>query len=340
MKPKTFTLKNKNGMTLKASEFGCTVVELTAPDRDGRFENIVLSYDDIGDYRKNGYANSIIGRVAGRISDSSFVLDGKRYKLSNNDGAHSLHGGKEGFESKLWATRQFASPDGPALEFTYLSPDGEEGYPGNLFVRCVYTLTEWNAWRIQYWAMTDAPTVINLTNHAYFNLAAGKRDVLDHRLFVGAELFPPTNKALIPTGEIIPVEDTPLDFRAHGGKRLGDVIGKVKSPYLFLGGFDNSYVFNDDAATDIAPCAVLHDPESGRTMYCTTTEPSIQLYTANNMTAGIKGAKGAVYGKHYGVCFETQHIPDSPNQAGFKSVRLNPGDVFKSETTYTFSSEG
>ena len=333
-KPRIFTLKNQNGMTLRVSDLGGTVTELTAPDRNGKFANVVLAYDEIGDFFNNGHANSIIGRVANRISKAAFMLDGECCKLAANNGANSLHGGKVGFDRKIWNARQFASADGPALELTYLSPDGEEGYPGNLFVRVVYTLTEYNAWRLEYWAMTDAPTVFNPTNHAYFNLSGGKRDVLDHELTIFADRFTPTDAALIPTGEVLPVEGTVADLRAP--VRLGDVIGKnKKTPHLNCGGFDNNYLTRPHHPR----AAFLHDPESGRSLECLTSEPCIQLYTANNLKDGTKGRKGAVYGQFHGVCLETQHAPDAVNQPGFKPIRLDPGKVFHSKTEYVFSAK-
>ena len=332
MKPKTFTLRNANGMTLTASNLGGIVTELKAPDKNGKFEDVVLCFDKVEDYHKNGYVNAIIGRVGNRINGGSFVIDGKKVALHKNDKANSLHGGKIGFDQKIWDARTLETPEGPALELTLLSPDGDEGYPGNLFVRVVYTLMDCFAWRLQYWAMTDAPTVFNPTNHAYFNLSAGKRDVLGHSLELGCSRFTPSDKNLIPTGEVLPVAGTPLDFTSPS--TIGDLM-KKKSPYLRKG-FDNNFII-DRVESGLTLCAAVEDPESGRRMECWTTEPCVQLYTANNMVAGLKGKRGVEYGPYSGICLETQHVPDAPNQSCFKSIRLNPGEVFQSTTIYQFS---
>ncbi len=337
MKYKTFVLKNHNGMTLKVSNLGGIVLALTAPDRTGRFEDVLLGFDDPEKCHQSGYMSALIGRVGNRIGKGKFQLDGTEYNLALNaekDGVKSsLHGGNKGFDQKIWDAREFETPEGSAVELTYLSPDGEEGYPGNLFVRVVYTLMECNAWRIQYWAMTDAPTVVNLTHHAYFNLNGGKYDVLDHLVQMNCDRFTPADKALITTGKVLPVAGTPLDFSE--AKRIGDGVDSTARVMTLAGGYDHNYLINR-SAPGLALCAVVEDQESGRQMETWTTEPCVQFYTANVLAAGTKGKGGATYGPRYGFCLETQHAPDSPNKLGFKSIRLNPGEVMQSTTLYQF----
>ncbi len=337
MSYKTFVLKNKNGMTMKVSNLGGTVLELTAPDRDGVFEDVLLGFDDPEKFHENGYMSSIIGRVANRITKGTFELDGKTYTIPLNaekDGVKvSLHGGTKGFDQKVWDAKTLETPEGPAVELCYLSSDGEEGYPGNLFVRVVYTLMECNAWRIQYWAMTDAPTVVNLTQHAYFNLNGGKYNVLDHLVQINCDHFTPSDKALLPTGKVLPVAGTPVDFTepTRIGERLED-----RSKYITLaGGYDHNYLINR-MTPGLALCAVVEDQESGRMMETWTTEPCVLFYAGNFIPAGTRGKNGAKYGPHHGFCLETQHAPDAPNKPGFESIRLNPGEVMQSTTIYQF----
>ena len=337
MKPKTYTLRNRAGMALKVSTLGGTVVSLTAPDRDGKSGETVLSYPDVTQHLPNGHMNSLIGRVANRIGGGVFTLDGEKIVVAKNDnGVNSLHGGEVGFDQKIWDARPFAGADGPSLELTLFSPDGEEGYPGNLFLRVVYTLTEDNAWRIEYWAITDKTTVINFTNHAYFNLSGGKDKDLDgHYVQVNASRFTEVDKRLIPTGRVLPVEGTGLDLRspmpfhecfAHG----------TKDKYMkAVGGYDHNFII-DRVAAGLAQAAVLEHPESGRQMEVWTTEPCVQVYTGNFLNPEVTGSSGFGYGPHAGVCFETQHAPDSPNQPGFPSIRLEPGQVYYSATIYAF----
>lgn len=337
MKYKTFELKNKNGMKMKVSSLGGIVMELTAPDRNGVFEDILLGADSPEKCHANGYMSALIGRVANRIKKGTFTLDGTKYSVPLNSGKDgvecSLHGGVCGFDQKVWEAREMTTPEGPAVELTYLSPDGEEGYPGNLFVRVVYTLMECNAWRIQYWAVTDAPTVVNLTNHAYFNLNGGKYDVLDHIVKMDCSRFTPADKALIPTGKILPVANTPLDFTSP--MRIGERVDSQAKLIADAGGYDHNYVI-DRMCPGLALCAVVEDEESGRQMETWTTEPCVQLYTANFLKDGTPGKKGAKYGPRHGFCLETQHAPDAPNQLGFEGIRLNPGEVMQSTTVYQF----
>lgn len=340
MKPQIHTLKNKAGMTLKVSTLGGIVTSLLVPDRDGKLGDVVLGLPKVEQHHDNGYMNALIGRVGNRISHGGFSLDGTFHKLAQNSVSGgvkcSLHGGENGFDRKIWSAREFAGAEGPSLELTCFSADGEEGYPGNLFVRVVYTVMEDNAWRIDYWAVADKPTVVNLTNHAYFNLSGGREGLDEHLVQVNASRYTEVDKGLIPTGKVPSVKGTPLDLRSP--VVLGDVFAKAKKePLLKLvgGGFDHNFVL-DRAAPGLAQAAILEDPCSGRQMEVWTTEPCIQVYSGNFIKAGTKGKDGAVYGPHAGICFETQHAPDSPNQPGFASIRLEPGETYRSTTVYAF----
>lgn len=329
-----YTLKNKNGMKMTVSSLGGIVTELTAPDREGRFADILLGRPRVEEYHDTGYMSALIGRVCNRIRDGQFVLDGVRYQVPCNSGRLALHGGNEGFDQKIWSCRPFSSPEGPALELTYLSPDGEEGFPGNLFVRVVYTLLDMNAWRIQYWAMTDAPTVVNLTHHAYFNLNGGVADIRDHVLHMHCSRVTPVDASLLPTGKMIPVAGTPLDFTIP--MPMGARVDAKHELLASAGGYDHNYVI-DRSGPGLVRCAVLEDPSSGRRMETWTTEPCVQLYSGNFLAEGTPGKHGQVYGHRHGVCLETQHAPDAPNQPGFQSIRLDPGEVMQSTTIYKFT---
>ncbi len=337
MKPRKFVLKNNSGMTLTVSNLGGVAMGLTVPDRAGGFDDVLLGLDDPADCHDNGYLSSLIGRVANRIQNGRFTLDGQSYQLALNaekDGVRSsLHGGAIGFDQKLWDACPFASPDGPALALTLMSPDGDEGYPGNLFMRVVYTLMNCNAWRIEYWAMTDAPTVLNPTHHAYFNLNGACSHVLDHLVQINADRYTPANAALIPTGKVEPVDGTPLDLREP--RRIGDGVDSRRAVIRRAGGYDHNFIVNR-TGPGLALCAIVEDPESGRQMETWSTEPCVQFYTANFMSPGTRGKAGAVYGPRAGFCLETQHAPDAPNHPGFESIRLNPGQVFQSTTIYQF----
>lgn len=344
MKPSIHTLRSPSGMVLKASTLGGIVTELLVPDRTGRPGNVVLSLPDARDHLANGYMNALIGRVGNRVSRGGFELDGVFHPLAKNSGKGSrtchLHGGTSGFDKHVWSAREFAGADGPSLELTTFSPDGEEGYPGNLAVRVVYTLAGPGTWRIEYWAVTDRPTVVNLTQHAYFNLSGGKRDVSDHTLFVNASRFTEVDAALLPTGRVPPVAGTALDLAdPTAPRRLGDLFaraGKDRRLKLVGGGLDHNFVLDRAPAGGLAHAARFADPASGRCMDVFTTEPCMQVYSANFLAPGLKGRGGAVYGPHWACCFETQHAPDSPNQPGFPPIRLDPGSVYHSVTEYTF----
>ena len=345
MKPTTHTLRTPSGMVLKASTLGGIVTELLVPDRKGKPGNVVLSLPDPRDHLANRYMNALIGRVGNRVSRGGFELDGVFYPIAKNSGKKNrechLHGGERGFDKHVWSAREFAGADGPSLELTTFSPDGEEGYPGNLAVRVVYTISDSptgvRSWRIEYWAVTDKPTVVNLTQHAYFNLSGGKRDVSDHEIAVSASRFTEVDAALLPTGRVPSVEGTSLDLREP--VRLGDLFaraGKDKQLKLVGGGLDHNFVLDRDGSSGLEVMATFADPESGRRMFVMTTEPCMQVYSGNFLEPGLKGRGGAVYGPHWGCCFETQHAPDSPNQPGFPSIRLDPGRVYHSVTEYAF----
>jgi aldose 1-epimerase len=317
---KVFTLRNSHGMTAKVIEYGAIITEIQALDRQGRATNILLGAKSLDEYL-NGFGGSaaVIGRFANRIANAKFTLDGVEYKLAANNGKNHLHGGRAGFASKHF--RGQALPEKPgeaAVQFTYTSKDGEEGYPGNLDVKVTYTLTDKNEFRIDYEATTDKATPVNLTNHAYFNLA-GAGNILDHELHLNASHYTPTDEGLIPTGELAPVKGTPLDFTKP--TRVGSRFDQLPPK---LNGYDHNFVINSSGV--LTHTARLKDPKSGRVMTVSTTEPGVQLYTGNHL-------------KHAGLCLETQHYPDSINQPKFPSVILRPGQKFQSTTVHTFSAE-
>jgi aldose 1-epimerase len=329
---KIYTLANRHGMKVKLTEYGAIITELWTPDRTGRLSNVVLGFDRLDEYTKgHPFFGAIAGRVANRIAKGKFTLDGKEYTLAVNNGPNHLHGGKLGFDKKVWKSRQLPPGAGTlAVEFTYTSPDGEEGYPGTLAVKVTYTLTDDNELRIDYEATTDKATPVNLTNHSYFNLAGGGT-VLDHMLKLNADRYTPADAGLIPTGEIAPVKGTGLDFSAP--RRIGERITDFES---FAKGYDHNFVING-GGSKLTPCARVEEPKSGRVLEISTTEPGVQLYTANHLDGKRTGVGGIVCGRHAGFCLETQHYPDSINKPGFPSVVLRPGQKFASTTVWKFS---
>ena len=338
MKPKIYTISTASGMSLKASSLGGIVTSLRVPGPGGKPAEVLLAGPGPETHHEHGYMNAIIGRVGNRISGGGFELDGKRCEMGLNSGTGktkcTLHGGPVGFDQKIWDVRQYDAPEGPALEFTTLSPDGDQGFPGNLFVRVVYTLCENDAWKLDYYAVTDRPTVVNLTQHAYFNLTGGRRDVLDHWVQVNASRYTEAGPGLIPTGRIPSVEGTALDLRE--GSLLRDVLAlKNKDAALKpAGGIDHNFVL-DRVGDGLEYAATLVDSESGLSMEVWTTEPGVQVYSGNFL-AGTPARGGATYGRHHGICFETQHAPDTPNRPGFGSIRLDPGRLYHSTTVYRF----
>lgn len=324
-----YTLKNANGMEVKILNYGGTITDIITPDKQGQKGNVVLSYETLDGYQQKGqpYFGALVGRYANRIANAKFTLDGKEYKLAANNNGNTLHGGLKGFDKVVWA----ATPAGDSsLQLVYTSKDGEEGYPGNLQATVVYTLTPDNALQISYKATTDKATPINLTNHAYFNLSAGKDStILGHELSLKASKYTPVNDKLIPTGKLDPVKGTPMDFNT--AKKVGADIGKVN------GGYDHNWVL-DKKDGELETIATLYDPTSGRFMEVATTQPGIQFYTGNFLDGTLTGTRGGQkYVKNGALCLETQHFPDSPNQPSFPSVILKPGETFAQTTVYKFS---
>ena len=330
-----FTLRNAAGMTAKITNYGGFIVSLTAPDRTGKEENITLGLSTLADYTKvPSSLGSIIGRFGNRIAGAKFTLDGKEYILATNNNDNHIHGGKIGFNQKLWSATPVDGAE-PALKLHYTSPDGEEGYPGTLAVDVTYTLQKNNALRIDYQATTDKPTVLNLTNHAYFNLSGMKRDVLTTELTIKADHFLPTDKGQIPTGELQLVAGTAFDFTKPTA--IGTRINDTTDVQIRYGhGYDHCWVFNDKSGK-LKVGATVYEPVSGRLMTMYTTEPAVQLYTANHLNGTQHGPDGVAYARRFGLCLETQHFPDSPNHAAFPTTTLRPGEVFKSTTVYQFS---
>jgi aldose 1-epimerase len=331
-----FTLRNASGMTIKITNYGGYIVSCTAPDKAGNYEDVVLGMPTFADYLKGTPSlGPIIGRFGNRIGNAKFSLDGKEYVLAPNSRANHIHGGRVGFDKKLW-TATPVKGDEPALRLTYTSADGEEGYPGNLSVEVVYTLQKDNALRITYQATTDKPTVINLTNHTYFNLSGVKQDVLGYALMINANSYLPTDAGQIPTGVTAPVAGTPFDFRKPTvvGERINDT---TNVQIRYGSGYDHCWVL-DNTSNKLKLGATVHDPETGRFMEMYTTEPGVQIYTANHLN-GLKGKEGISYKRRYGLCLETQHFPDSPNKPNFPSTVLRPGETYKSTTVYKFSAK-
>lgn len=327
---KLFTLRNARGMVVKVMPYGATITEIHAPDRSGKFANVVLGSDTLEAYLKgHPAAASVIGRFANRIARARFSMDGVEYKLPANNAPNHIHGGKVNFAKVLWQTTALPARLREAgVRFTYVSQDGEEGFPGKLTVSVTYTLTDDNELRLDYEARTDKATVVNLTNHAYFNLA-GAGDCLGHELWLAADRYTPSDEQLIPTGEIASVKGTALDFTTP------TLIGqRIESFKPRPGGYDHNFVLNGDGKSPKL-FARVSDPASGRVMEASTTEPGAQLYTANHVK-DFTGTGGAKFGKHAGYCLETQHYPDSPNKPQFPSCVLRPGQTFTSSTVFKF----
>ena len=330
-----YTLTNAKGMQAGIITYGGTVVSLTAPDRNGKFADVVLGMDDLAGYMKaTAFFGALIGRYGNRIGHAQFTLDGKTHKLPANDHANTLHGGPAGFDKHVWSAVPGASADGETLELTYVSKDGEAGFPGTLTSHVVYTLTAKNELKIDYTATTDKPTVVNLTNHSYFNLAGqGEGDVLGHEVMINADRFTPVDAGLIPTGELRPVAGTPFDFTKPTA--IGARIEANDEQIKFGKGYDHNWVLNK-SAEGLTKAAEVSEPKSGRVMEVWTTEPALQFYTGNFLDGTLKG-KGKTYIRRGALCMETQHYPDSPNKPAFPSTELKPGATYRSTTLYRFS---
>jgi aldose 1-epimerase len=330
-----YVLTNTKGMKAKVMTYGATLTELDVPDKGGKLADVVLGFADFKGYLQKGnpYFGSTVGRVANRIAKGRFTLGGKEYKLAVNNGPNALHGGLRGFDKVVWKGQPLQTKRGPAVKFTYRSPDGEEGYPGNLTVSVTYTLTAKNELRIDYTAATDQATPVNLSNHTYFNLAGARsgKDVLGHVLLLAADRYTPVDKTLIPTGKIKAVKGTPLDFTTP--TTIGARIAKLKGE---PGGYDHNLVLKRKGkGLDLA--ARVTEPKSGRVMEMYTTEPGVQFYTGNFLDGMLKGKGGVAYAKHFGFCLEAQHYPDSVNHPNFPSVILKPGKTYRQTTVYKFS---
>jgi aldose 1-epimerase len=324
-----FTLKNVNGLVAKISNFGTIITELHVPDRLGQNGDVVLGFDNLEQYLEgHPYFGCTVGRVANRIARGRFSWNGKTYTLAVNNGPNHLHGGIKGFDKALW----HAEPQpGAAVKFSYSSPDGEEGYPGRVEVSVLMSLTDENELRIDYSAVTDAPTPVNLTNHSYFNLQAGQGDILGHELMLTADYYTAVDETSIPTGEIRPVKGTPMDFTTpHAiGSRIGEVRGEKV-------GYDHNYVIKG-GGRELVLAARVHEPRTGRLLELQTTHPGVQFYTGNYLDGSLTGKYGIVYTQHKALCLETQHFPDSVNQPAFPSVILRPGQVYRHSTVHRFS---
>ncbi|MBK9166543.1 MAG: galactose mutarotase [Bryobacterales bacterium] len=331
-----YILTNSHGARAAITNKGGTLVRLEMPDRDGKLADVVLGFDSAEGYRgRNSYVGSLIGRYGNRIAQGRFTLNGVTHELARNNGENHLHGGIRGFDKVLWSAQERITPDGPALELRYTSADGEEGYPGRLDVKVTYTLTDDNELRIVYEATTDKDTIVNLTNHAYFNLAGpDSENILDHELRIQAKEYTPVDRGLIPSGPPQPVEGTPFDFTVPTaiGARIDDDHEQLR----FGNGYDHNFVLAREAGA-MKLAAEVYEPASGRAMEVWTTEPGVQFYTANHFDGSIVGKGGRAYPKRFGFCLETQHFPDSPNRPDFPSPVLRAGDTYRTETRLKFS---
>jgi len=326
-----YTLTNKNGMVVRILNYGGTVTDIITPDKNGKMGDVVLGYDSLNGYLQTGnpYFGCLVGRYGNRIANAKFTLDGKEYTLAVNNSPNTLHGGLKGFDKVIWTVKSFNES---GLSLSYISKDGEEGYPGNLSVDVTYSLSDDNGLKIEYAAVTDKPTPLNLTNHCYFNLSAGADStILDHELMLKAEKYTPVNKTLIPTGNIDNVKGTPMDFTIS--KKVGRDIAQVP------GGYDHNWVFQKpENRFDLV--ASLYHQASGRYMEVRTTEPGIQFYSGNFLNSRLKNTRdGVKYVKHAGLCLETQHFPDSPNQPAFPNTILKPGETYQQITVYKFGTK-
>lgn len=333
-----FTIKGKDGFEVKLMNYGGIITHLMVPDKNGKFEDIVLGFDDLESYltKQPPYFGAIVGRYGNRIASGKFSLNGIEYNLAKNNGPNHLHGGIKGFDKVVWDAEAFVGETEAGVRLKYLSKDMEEGYPGNLNVEVTYTVKPGHELHIDYFATTDKPTIVNLTQHSYFNLTgSAKRDILDHEVMIRANDLIPVDAALIPTGELMPVAGTPFDFNqtAPVGSRIGDDHEQLK----LGGGYDHCWVLNKSGKDELEWVIKMSEPVSGRVFELATTEPGVQFYTGNFLDGSLTGKESVNYQHRYGLCFEPQHYPDSPNQPNFPSVVLNPGEEYKTTTIWKFS---
>ena len=329
-----YTLTNASGMIVKISDLGGVITEIHTPDRDGQLADVCLGFDDPAAYLgESHYFGALIGRYGNRIANGRFTLDGETYQLDVNNGVNHLHGGQDGFHRRMWEAETFATPKSAGLILSYVSADGEQGYPGNLEVTVIYELRNDNELRIAFHAITDKATPVNLTNHAYFNLA-GKGDILSHELTIAADAYTPVDSGLIPTGELPLVAGTPFDFRTPHA--IGARIGEDDEQLRHGAGYDHNFVLNKSQPGALELAARVRDPSSGRVLEVLTQEPGIQFYSGNFLHDGM-GGKGRIYSHRSGFCLEPQHYPDSPNRPGFPSTILRPGAEYTTVMSYRFS---
>jgi len=334
----TYTLTSPGGMEVRAITYGGIITSIRVPDRNGKVADVALGFDSLEPYLKNPpFLGAIIGRYGNRIARGRFTLDGKTYTLATNNPPNHLHGGVRGFDKVVWKAESFMKDDTVGVVFTHTSPDGDEGYPGNLALRVTYTLTPRNELEVDYQATTDKATPVNLTQHTYFNLAGeGSGEILDHVMTIHAARYTPVDSTLIPTGELATVENTPFDFRTPTpiGKRIGANDQQIR----FGNGYDHNYVLDRaQGETGMVPAAHVVEAGSGRVLDVSTTEPGVQFYTGNFLDGSLKGKSGQTYARRTGFCLETQHFPDSPNKPAFPTTILKPGETYTSKTTFRFS---
>ncbi len=337
-----FTLTNENGVEVKITNYGGIITSLKVPDKEGNLEDVVLGFDTLDGYTSEAYKEAgpyfgaIIGRYGNRIANAKFTLDGEEYQLAPNNNPNHLHGGVKGYDKVVWEAEEMRTDDGVGLKLHYVSEDMEEGYPGTLTVDVVYTLTNDNEIVMDYKATTDKKTIVNLTNHSYFNLNGGKSDILDHEVMINADKFIPVDRTLIPTGEIRDVEGTPFDFTSPTA--VGAKIQEDNEQLKYGLGYDHCWVVNGNNG-EMRLAATVYEPNSGRYMEVHSTEPGIQFYSGNFLDGSLTGSRDIVYKHRYGLALETEHFPDAPNQPDFPSVELNPGETYHTQTIYKFSTK-
>jgi aldose 1-epimerase len=333
-----YTLVNEKGVEARIMTYGGIVVSLKVPDKTGKMGDVVAGCNTVSEYEKPlPYFGALIGRYGNRIAGAKFTLSGKTYTLATNDGPNNLHGGVKGFDKVVWTAKTVENTLGPSVEMSYLSKDGEEGFPGNLTVTALYTLTADNGLRVAFTATTDKETVVNLTQHSYFNLAGeGSGDILKHEVKINADRFTPVNSTLIPTGELRPVKGTPFDFTTSTA--IGARIGQDDEQLKFGKGYDHNWVVRDQPG-DLISMAVVYEPQSGRTLEVLSTEPGLQFYTGNFLDGTITGKSGKAYALRNAFCMEPQHFPDSPNQPKFPTTTLEPGKTYSHIMVYKFATK-